>query len=442
MYKRRRVLWVLLTVLLAGIVIFTGRYFAEGAKWALHSNNPRVYRRGGIPACGVLTDRAGILLRSYGADLFSMDEKLRRAVLHWTGDKQGNIPAAAVRGYIRQLTDYDEIDGLYRYGGGAARIRLTISSALQKAAAEAMGSYPGTFAMYNYKTGEIICAVSAPSFDPNSPPAIPENAVYVNRFTQGLYVPGSIFKVLTAAAVLESLEGIEDWHYTCRGSHAFGDKRVNCQRPHGELDLKNALMRSCNCAFAALSTELGGEALKSYGQKLGVLDKLSFDGITTPAGSLHLHGQASIDVAWSAIGQHRNVINPCSYLCFMGAIAAGGKGVYPYIVQSVGDGYTAKGKPMERILSESTAELLQAYLRYNVCSNYGQEHFGDFQVCAKTGTAEIGNGSTNALFTGFLLDKEYPYAFIIVAEGGSSGKKVCVPILAKVLSAIKNAPPA
>ena len=130
-------------------------------------------------------------------------------------------------------------------------------------------------------------------------------------------------------------------------------------------------------------------------------------------------------------------------MTFMGAIAGGGKGALPHLVERVQlEGkvtYQAKTSYSGQIMSEGTARILQEYMRNNVSSVYGDQHFHGMSVCAKSGTSQLGGGQkSNAMFAGFVMDEEYPLAFIVVVENGGYGSSTCVPILSKVLKVCKT----
>ena len=146
-----------------------------------------------------------------------------------------------------------------------------------------------------------------------------------------------------------------------------------------------------------------------------------------------------VELAWSGIGQHTDQINPCSFMTMMGAIGGGGISAKPYVVQEVSGTYHAETKDMNRILSEETAAILQEYMRNNVVSKYGADHFPGLTVCAKSGTSQLGGDQvSNAMFSGFIDDEKYPLAFIVVVENGGYGSSTCVPILSKVLKVCKT----
>ena len=91
-------------------------------------------------------------------------------------------------------------------------------------------------------------------------------------------------------------------------------------------------------------------------------------------------------------------------------------------------------------MSAETAKILQAYLRNNVQQRYGDGYFPGLQVCAKTGTAEVGGDQKpNAMLAGFVMDEDYPLAFMVCVEDAGYGGTGCLPIASQVLSACKAA---
>ncbi len=442
-FRRSASLWLCIALLSGGFAGFCGQLFTRGEDWGMHWANPHVYERN-RPAAGSVLDRDGVQLLRFGADgRYFGEEPLRKSMFHWLGDREGNVSVPAIAYYLPNMMDYGFWNGLYAYGGIGGRLQLTLDSRLQTAAWEAMAGKAGTVALCNYRTGELLCAVSTPSMDPEDQQQ-PEHGVYVNRFTQGLYIPGSVFKIITTAAALEEWGSLSDWRYTCSGSHSFGTDQVTCRRPHGSQSLQQAMSNSCNCAYARLAVTLGAEKLEAYIRRFGVLKSAQFDGIASARGNVSLLEQSAVEVAWSAIGQHRDQINPCAFLQFLCAIANGGQGPQPYVVKSVRSGgkltYSAQTKLFERILSKESANQLKKMMANNVKLNYGQENFPGLTVCAKSGTGQVGGSQRpNALFAGFIAEESHPYAFLIVVENGGSGQQVCIPILSEIL---KWTPPA
>ena len=446
--RRASAVLLLVLVLVGGLGFFIYEYVTQADEWVVSAGSPHVYNSTNI-GCGQVVDRAGAMLLDLTASrVYAEDQTVRKATLHWLGDRKGQISAPAVSYYAKEMTGYDMIDGLYSYSGADGLAVLTLSSDIQSIALQALGDRKGTIGVYNYKTGEILCAVTSPTYDPDNVPDIEADTsgaydgIYLNRFTQSAYVPGSIFKIVTTAAALECVPDILDKTFTCTGSYEYGVDKVTCEKAHGKLTLKSALANSCNCAYAQIVGLIGEDNMVKYVKQFQVTEPVQFDGIKTASGNYDVSDAAAVELAWSGIGQYTDLINPCRYMTFMGAIAGCGTAAEPYLVSQVSVGeditYTAKTTNSKRIMSEDVAQTLRNYMRNNVETVYGAGNFPGLTVCAKSGTSQLGGGQTsNAMFAGFVADEEYPLAFIVVVENGGYGSSTCVPILSKVLSACK-----
>ena len=443
--KRTWLMALFILVLLGGMLVFTWEYVTEAKDWVAFSGSPHVYNSSNL-GCGTVTDRSGRcfwILRTPGpiqamwlpANPPSTGWGTGR--LYYAGDG-----SPAMRG-----------DGGLDGSHGVTILQaprtaaLTLSAHVQNTALEAMAGRKGTIAVYNYKTGEILCALSTPTYDPDNVPDMEGNdayeGVFINRFLQSAYVPGSIFKIVTTATALDCVPGIEEKTFTCYGKLEYGTEAVTCEKAHGTQTLKQAFANSCNCAFAQIAELIGKKNMVSHVEKFGITERLSFDGVTTAEGNYDVSNTAPVSFAWSCIGQHTDLINPARYMTFMGAIAGGGVGAEPYLVSRIQCGdqvtYEAKTQKTDRILSREVAAIVQSYMRNNVQSVYGDWNFPGLSVCAKSGTSQLGGGQTsNAMFAGFVENEEYPLAFIVVVENGGYGSHTCVPILSKVLAACKT----
>ena len=447
--SRAMALLLVAALLAGGFVFFLVEYFAKGDDWVISSGSPHVYNGGNI-GCGIVVDRHNtMLLNMNEGRTYTQSIPLRQATVHWLGDRYGSISAPALPHYAKELAGFDAINGVYSYGQVGGIAELTLSGAVQTAALEAMGDYKGTVAVYNYKTGELLCAVTTPTYDPNDVPRFTEGdeayeGLYVNRFTQSSYIPGSIFKIVTLAAALEEDPDIVNQRFTCSGSYKVGSEEITCEDAHWGQSLKEAFRNSCNCAFAQIGLQLGAETLQKYVDKFGIVQPVTFDGITTQAGNFKVIGEAELNVGWSSIGQYLDLVNPCSFLTFMGAIANEGKTTNPYLVERISVNgittYDAKRTGGERILSQETTKILREYLVNNVENKYGADNFPGYTVGAKTGTGEVDGGKKpNAMLAGFADSEDLPLAFIVCVEDAGYGRAVCVPIASKVLSAIQQA---
>lgn len=441
---------ILLAVLLVGgVAAFLVEFAIEGGDWAVYPGSPHVYSYGRVTSS--VTDRNGeMLLDMSGERTYAEDADVRKAVLHWTGDRDGYISTPFYDYYAKELSGYDVLNGVYHFGENAAQMALTLDAELQEAALEAMDGRHGTIAVYNYKTGELLCAISTPTFDPDDAPNVADdedgeyNGVYLNRFLQSSYTPGSIFKIITTAAALDCIPDIEEQTFYCDQVYELGGGEVTCEHWHGEQTLSDAFANSCNIAFAKIVEQIGAERLAEYVEQFLLTQPVSFDGLTTESGNFDIENAGILDVAWSGIGQYTDLVNPCRFLTFMGTVANGGVEVQPHVVSKITVGgkttYQAKKTTAERIMSASLAEALQEYMAKNVEKEYGTGHFPGLTVCAKSGTAQRGEGEApNAMFAGFVQDEAYPLAFFVAVEGGGYGTDVCVPIVSQVLSACKVA---
>ncbi len=446
---RSATIWILVLVLLGGLGFFLFEYFMYGDQWVISQGSPHIYSGENIDT-GIVLDRDGILLLDTSDNrTYSATKELRASMVHWLGDRNGSVSAPAIAHYAKEMAGFDVLTGVYS-GTEGGRATLTMSAKLQLAALQAMGEYKGTLAMYNYKTGELLCAVTAPNYDPDDVPDIESDetgayeGMYMNRFTQSVYIPGSIFKIVTTAAALEEIEDIREQTFTCTGVQEYGTKDVTCEHIHGELDFDGILAQSCNCAFAQVVEQLGRKKLEKYVEKYNITEPIYFDGIATAAGNFDLEDCAPVQVAWSGIGQHKDQINPCRFLTFMGTIANDGIETTPHLMQSITcsgeETYRGQGSIGERIMPVEVAQELQRMMRNNVEEKYGLENFPELTVCAKTGTAQVGGDqNSNAMFAGFVTDEAHPIAFFVAVEDAGYGRQVCVPIINEVLQAYLEA---
>ena len=448
--RRMIFLLVLMAVLAIGLSFFAVRYFVKAGEWVTFSGSPHVYSGSNL-STGRVVDRSGVLLLdSTDGRQYSEDSGIRQSTMHLLGDRFGFISAPVLNQYSDEMIGYDLVNGLYTAAENGNTAWLTIDANVQKTAQAALSGRKGTIGVYNYKTGEILCAVTGPTYDPDNMPDVDGDVtgaysgVYLNRLFMTTYVPGSIFKVVTAQAALETIEDIETQTFLCEGTMEVGADTITCNGTHGEINLQTALEVSCNVAFGQLALQLGADTLETYAKRFGIGQSLKFDGIATAAGNFDLSNAADSQIAWAGIGQYTNLINACQYMTVMGAIANGGKAAKPYLMDEVDGGvltgYKAKTKMLDWSVDADAAQRLSEIMRGAVVNRYGAGYFPDLYVCAKSGTAEVSPDSTpHATFAGFIRDEDYPLAFVVVVEHGGSGSAVCAPIAGQVLTACVEA---
>lgn len=449
--RRTLVCLVLALCLAAGMCVFVGKYLLDGGSWASSAFNRHLYNTDGQLASGTVLDRDGDVLSTVtddGKRTYYDNVDVRKATLHAVGDLQGNIGTGALNAFADKLTGYNLLNGAFGAGAGS-ELYLTIDARYNYEAYQALGGHAGTVAVYNYKTGEILCMVSAPSYDPLNVPADIETndrykGAYINRFLSSTFTPGSIYKTVTLMAALEEIPDLTQRTWTCEGSVQIGEETIVCSGTHGQQDIGDAFANSCNVAFAQIAAELGADTLKQYTEQAGLTDSYSVNGLPTAAGSFQWDGVTDGQLGWAGVGQGEDQVNPCAMMVYMGAIASGGKAAEPYLIEKT---VSALGLPSlphftkktGRLIAEDTAATLADMMAENVQKTYGASRFPNMDICAKSGTAEVGEGKTpHAWFTGFLRGEDTPYAFVVLVENGGGGSAVAGTVASRVLDVIVN----
>lgn len=444
--EKRAVLCLIIALaLIAGLGLFCFRFVTNASDWAAYPYNRHMYSNSGQLLSGTILDRDGDVLTEVkdGERVYYPDATVRRATVHAVGDGSGYIGTGALTAFADRLSGYNLITGGYSPLGSGRNLTLTLDAYLNVTAYNAMDGRQGTVGVYNYKTGDILCMVSTPSFDPENPPdaSSAEDGIYLNRFLSSAQVPGSIFKTVTLTAALENLPDLKDRTFTCTGETTVGGTVITCPKPHGKMDIESAFANSCNGVFGALAAELGGDTMTKYVEQAGLTRRMSVDGIMTAAGHYDVRDADKGQIGWSGVGQYTDTVNPCNMMTYMGAIANGGTAAVPRLILDI---TTPSGIPTswqrteetDTLVQASTASQVKEMMKNNVVQTYGTDRFRGLDIGAKSGTAEVGGDKRpNAWFAGFLDDPEHPYAFIVLVENGGGGASVAGEIAATVLQA-------
>lgn len=435
-------------LVICGMVVYVLRYIDHGQEWALY------FSRANSGSTGQIYDRRGTQMAYFSGyeNEFAPDEWTREANYHVTGDYWGRTGTGVLSSFWGEMQGFDLINGTTQVQHSV--MRLNIDAELNKLIYARLcrlykpvpedrepvydedGNeiepekeiYNAAVLVCNYKTGELLGMVSTPSVDPLEADASPAEGAYINRCLSAAFVPGSVFKLVTSAAAIENISGLENETFYCEGEYKIAGVPITCMRAHGEQTFEQALANSCNCTFARLAVRIGQDAMVNYVREYGFLDSQSLDGIRTAKGSYPTEFVGDPEIGWSGIGQSTDLVCPYSMLRFVSAIANGGILIEPKLIN---DGSTPVA---ERYMEASTAARLKQYMSYNAVTSYDSENnFPGLNICAKTGTAETGDGSSNAWFVGFLDDDEHPYAFVTMVERGGSGLSVAGTVTNKYL---------
>lgn len=346
-------------------------------------------------------------------------------------------------------------------------IVLTLDHHYQEAVAKGMEGKKGGVVVMEATTGKIRAMYSSPNFDPNKIVenwselnTDTENTPLVNRATKGLYPPGSIFKIITTLAYMQTHPGEAlDFTHDCTGSISGSDYTIKCfnQAVHGELDLTEAFTKSCNTYFIALAESLPEGALKAAAESVGYNEPLDFDmdysisrfNLNEKAGANATGSNQSSDTisssfekAATAIGQGKTLTSPLHMAMLASAIVNDGIIMKPYLIEYSMTKVNGKvklsnmPKLIGALITEEQAQTLQMLME-NVVDHGTAVSLPEkgLVVGGKTGTAQNETNQDHSWFMGYAKDPEgnkAPIAFAVVVEGGGKGAqalKVCDQIL-------------
>lgn len=328
----------------------------------------------------------------------------------------------------------------------------TLDTSLQEAAYNAMGLYEGAIVVMEPSTGKILAMVSKPDFDPNQVAQEWEkltqdgSSVLLNRATQGLYPPGSTFKMITALEYIrENPDDWENYSYQCGGSFTYGDTTIRCYHgsSHGQVDFMHSFAESCNSSFANIGMSL------DRGSFLDTLDELLFNqelpvDIACSKSSVALEEEsADADMIQTVIGQGKTQMTPLHLCMITAAIANGGVLMEPYEMERIEkpDGTVLKQyEPTEygRLMTSEEAGILTELMTDVVEEGTATKLSGlSYTAAGKTGSAEYSDSTSDshAWFTGFAPAEGPQIAVTVIIEGIGSGGDYAVPIARRVFDA-------
>ncbi len=320
----------------------------------------------------------------------------------------------------------------------------TLNYELQQTAYDALGSADGAVVVMEPDTGKILAMVSKPDFNPNDIDAVWEEAnsenstssVLLNRATQGLYPPGSTFKVLTTLAYMRQYpKDYSDFQYNCaQRENIFNNVSVHCYgyKTHGLEDLPTALAHSCNQAYAEIGTKLDVEEWRkmlesfSFNKDLPYMD-------SSATSRFMLDGKSDKGyIPQTAFGQGDTLITPLHNAMIMSTIANGGLMMKPYMIDHIESYRGTRVKKFSpdayvTIMNPNEVEMLSSYLRGVVTSGTAADYFAGatYEAAGKTGTAEYANGEHDfSWFVGYAnLNNPDVVVSIVVEESDVNGIK-------------------
>ncbi|HUT75371.1 MAG TPA: penicillin-binding transpeptidase domain-containing protein [Armatimonadota bacterium] len=373
-----------------------------------------------------------------------------RDACHVTGYNSRSGVQSALRDAFLGIGSYEKpwhefIEGLDRGND----VRLTIDLRAQQLATRLLRGQRGAVVALDARDGAVLTMVSAPGYDPETlldndweynlfreDPTAPE----LNRALQGLYPPGSVMKILTAAAALDLGRVTPDTKLTCEGSCEVDGEVITCPRRHGSITITQALELSCNVGFTKIGQMIGADDFRGYVKRFHLLDQANLP-LPSAAGRMgELTGpRGKVMLAETAFGQGQTLVTPMAIARLTLAIASGGQVRQPYVVAAVLDagGSTVNSRQaldLGRAVSAQTAAEVAGMMVGVVEEGTAQDAaLRSVEVAGKTGSAENPHGEPHAWFTAFAPADSPRVVVTVIVENGGAGSEAAVPIARRVM---------
>lgn len=332
-------------------------------------------------------------------------------------------------------------------------VYTTLDVGLQQVASTALGVYQGAILVTEPATGKILAMVSKPDFNPEQISAMwdeliadEDSSILLNRATQGLYPPGSTFKIMTALEYIrENPDSYSNYSYSCSGALTRGEDRIQCYHGtvHGGVNFTTSFAKSCNTSFANMGFTLNraafGDTLEGllFNQKLPVSFNSNTSRVDMSADT------TDSEMMQISIGQGTTSITPLLLNMITCAIANGGTLMEPYVVDRVENSAGSSVKSFSpaaygKLMEPEEAQILGALMRDVVEEGTASRLKGlSYTAAGKTGSAEYGTvkGDSHAWFTGYAPAEEPQICVTIIIEGAGAGGDYAVPIAKRIFDA-------
>ena len=320
-------------------------------------------------------------------------------------------------------------------------ILLTLDLNLQKAATSVLYDQMGSIVILKPQTGEILAAVSHPKFNPVGIDKkfgsykYNANKVFLNRAFDMLYEPGSICKIITAAAAIESNADMKDiFPVQCKGSVVIDKQTFWCWEKHGNVkDMQQAIDQSCNVAFAAIGKHVGNDKLVDFAGRFGLNTPLEMQ-LPVATSTIGTESENNFEVADKANGLGKNYkVTPLEAAMMASTIANNGVCMKPYIVKEIknikGD-VIYKNEPvvLKNAIKKETAEAVKKLMIDAVVHGLGKKaKVEGITIAGKTGTARSSKKGLDGWFIFFAPAENPEIAVAIICETGGKGMDVATP---------------
>ena len=370
----------------------------------------------------------------------------------------GNAGLEATQNYILQnssQTIMDQISGdLTERKRQGDDLVTSLDVNMQSAAKNALDGRKGAVVVLDANTAKVRASVSLPDFDPNtvyedweSLNTEDSGSPFLNRGLQGLYEPGSTFKIVTALAYLNEYGTDANFSFDCSGEYTQGTYTIHCigNTAHGSQTLSEAFANSCNCAFSYMATELlDSTALAQAASQLCFGKELSL-GLPSSTSSYSLEKTTKDGLTMqTAIGQGDTLVTPIYMAMIAQSIYNNGEMLMPSFVEQVqsSDGRVVKSVDADSlgtVMSQDAANYLKGYMQQVVESGTASSAFANVSipVLGKTGTAEYQNsdGHVHSWFVGFTNTGSEDVVIVVLIEEATEGDTSAAQVAANMINA-------
>lgn len=373
------------------------------------------------------------------------------------GNEPGHYLAATVdaKGRLLAGLGFERIDNAAAEKE-RANVVLTLDKQIQNIVEEIMDKRiaKGAAVVMRVPTGEVLAMASRPTFDQNAVfkylGKSERRYEFINRALEHFY-PGSVFKVLIAAAALE--EGIvqPDEKFNCTGEFLFDSGlAIPCwkEEGHGLLTFSEALAQSCNPTFIEVGLRLGREKIIEYARRFGLLDEVLIGYNLNDFPSVAIAKSSPAAIGNASIGQQGIMLSPLQVAGMIATVANGGIYKQPRVVERVENGVGEVLRMWQtpagtRVISRPTAAKLQAMLAAATTSGTAKNAWIEgWGTAGKTSTAQTGSQSVdgkeiiNAWFAGFAPLEHPEYAVVVMVEDGTAGGTDAAPVFKEIVTKI------
>jgi peptidoglycan glycosyltransferase len=397
--------------------------------------------------------------RDRGSIYYIYDRNGQPLALQWLKNGEKGYPMgkefAHLIGYVDQSADNNRgsagLESLYQNQFPGNKLYLTIDSRVQSAIFKAMGWEKGSIVVLNPRTGEILGCVSQPTFTPEKIHSDwwsyvdNKNQPLKNRAFEGLYEPGSIVKIVSSAAAVETNLNLNQvFPLYCKGYEYIDGKVLYDWQKHKTIhSLEEAFDASCNMSYAKLGFVLGEDKVLEFNNRFGFNSLPKTLSIPVSMSFSPKLGLSQYELAESATGLGDNFrITPLNAALMAAAIANDGVMMSPYLVEKLTniDGKVLQeNKPVvyKNTISHQTAGFLTAMMLNDVERGIGAKaRIPGLKIAGKTGTSGSRNPNFHAWFICFAPVENPKIAVAVLAENGGTGKDVAAPIAKKAIEGI------